>query len=185
MKLTVTQQQLINDLRNEFLKLNQTQCSDTGFTFLDLNEIKSKEDEDIKQFNEIELHNAAMNKNQMYHMFEVMDKLDADFKKAGLNLKCYMNREEALRFKKPMSIHLIAYDKTTGKEISISGDNVWIEAKPQYVVYPFKGRNIYKIVGYKYGRIHQHTLIYDSVEEYLNSPKVREEFAIIYRNLLK
>jgi len=183
MELTTKQEQLIDDLRNHLMELNEKKSSNTGFNFLDLNEIKSEEEEDMQQFNEIELHNQAMNENQMNYLFDVIDKLDADFKKAGLRLRCYTNKKDALRLKKPMSIFIEAFDEN-GKRIN-STDLIWLEAKPKYVRCEFKGRHIYKIVEYKYGRIHENRLIYNTVEEYMNSPEVKQQFAIMYRNQCK
>jgi len=180
MKLTTKQEQLIDDLRKYLMELNEAKSSNTEFNFIDLNEIKSEEDEAIKQYNEIKLHNQTMHENQMHFMFELMDKLDADFKKAGLNLRCGCNKNEALKFKTPQPIYVEGIDEN-GKRLN--GDLIWIEAKPKHEIHYFKGRSIYKIIRYRYGRIHDYKDIYDTVEGYLNSSKVKEEFAIMYHKL--
>jgi hypothetical protein len=181
MNYTETQKRLLDELANEFNRLNQSQ-SNNEFSLINIGEIIDKENEHERLIKEIELHNKAMNKLAMQQMFDIAKKLDADFKKAGVNLKCFFNEEDALKYQTPRTIKIKAIDES-GKELDTCiSDIIFIEFSFTHEQHVFDNRTKYKYVNITYGNGNKH---YKTIEDYLNTQDIQIKFGSLYRNYCK
>lgn len=170
--LTETQKQLLSDLTIEFSKSNSFVNNTNKFNLIDMTNIISDQDNFNQHIKEIELHNALMKRNAMNLMFEIIEKLRADFKKAGLSLYVDCDEKTSRRFEIPTVIKIKAHINLI--------DCLFIDFKEHGIFCEFGDRSIRKITGYKYGD-YPGKEDYETIQEYLNTKRCQDILGRIYR----
>lgn len=179
MKLTESQKKILEDITNEFNSLNESEKTNESFSLIDMSNIISKAKQIEIEYEEIQLNNNAMNKIGMEMLLSIVKKLDNDFRKAGVNLKCDYDKDR--KYANQIPIDIIPFNPYTGEFIEVdSSDKLYINLNNIYDRKYFHNHGwVHKIIGFSFGfgaiRIEKPT-----IEELLTSAYFTERLEKLY-----
>ena len=177
MKLTDTQKKILEDITNKFNALNEKESVSNTFSLIDMSDVISTVKARELQYEEIQLNNEAMNQVGLNLIKDIVKKLDDDFRKAKVNLKCLYDKDRTRANQIP--IEIIPFNPYTGDFIDVNDDiKLTFNLEFKYERFYFYSHGwTHKIVGFKFCNS---TIERQTIEELVTSGYFRERIEKLY-----